>query len=495
MPKDQFVAIDCGAESGRVVLASLENDRLTLDERHRFTTPVGRMNGSLHWNLLGIWEEIKAGLRRCALEGANKRQIDGIGIDAWGVDFGLVAPSGEILGNPVHYRDRRTDGVMERVHQRISKQRIFEITGVQFMPINTLYQLIALQQSKSSLLAAAETMLFIPDLFNYLLTGKRQSEFSIATTSQMFNPRKRAWADELLHELELPRQILPSVVPSGTVVSALRKDVAAECRMNAVPVIAPGSHDTASAVVAVPAEGDSWCFISSGTWSLMGVELPAPLINEKSLRHDYTNEGGVGGRIRLLKNITGLWLVQECRRYFKSQGQDLDYAELEKLCAQAPSLMSIIDPDHAPFRAPGEIPKKIERFCAATSQRPPTSPGAFVRVCLESLAMTYRRTLNALEDLLGKKIKTIHVVGGGSQNSLLNQMTADACARPVVAGPAEATATGNALVQAMTMGSVKSLEHVRRIVANSFEPKRFEPRDTKAWDAAFARYQEIRQHH
>ena len=384
---------------------------------------------------------------------------------------------------------------MERVHQRVSKQRIFEITGVQFMPINTLYQLVALQQSKSSLLASAETMLFIPDLFTYLFTGKRQSEFSIATTSQMFNPRKRAWAEELLHELELPRQILPTVVPSGTVVSPMRKEVAAECRMNTVPVIAPGSHDTASAVVAVPAEGDNWCFISSGTWSLMGVEMPAPLINEKSLRYDFTNEGGVGGRTRLLKNITGLWLVQECRRYFKAQGQDLEYAELEKLCAAAPALMSIIDPDHAPFRVPGDIPKKIERFCAATAQRPPTSPGAFVRVCLESLAMTYRRTLGTLEDMLGKKIKTIHVVGGGSQNSLLNQMTADACARPVMAGPVEATAIGNALVQGMAMGSVKSLEHARRIVLNSFEPKRFEPRDTKTWDEAFNRYRDIRQHH
>lgn len=495
MPKDQFVAIDIGAESGRAVLASLENDRLSLEERHRFSTPVGRMNGSLHWNLLGIWEELKTGLRRCAVEGGQKREIDSIGIDAWGVDFGLVAPSGEILGNPVHYRDRRTEGVMEKVFQRVSRQRIFEITGVQFMPINTLYQLVAMQQSKSSLLAAAETLLFIPDLFNYLLTGKKQSEYSIATTSQMFNPRKRSWADELLHELELPRNILPAVAPSGTVVSSLRKEMAAECRMNTVPVIAPGSHDTASAVVAVPAESDNWCFISSGTWSLMGVELAAPLINEKSLRYDYTNEGGVGGRIRFLKNITGLWLVQECKRYFKSQGQDMEYPELERLSTAAKPLQSIIDPDHAPFRAPGDIPKKIERFCAATGQRPPTGPGEFVRTCLESLAMTYRRTLSGLEDLLGRKIKTIHVVGGGSQNVLLNQMTADACARSVVAGPSEATAIGNALVQGITMGGVRSIEHARTIVKNSFELKRFEPRDTKAWDTAFARYQEVRQQH
>jgi rhamnulokinase len=286
----------------------------------------------------------------------------------------------------------------------------------------------------------------------------------------MFNPRKRAWADELLHELELPRHLLPTVAPSGTVVSTMRKDVAAECRMNAVPVIAPGAHDTASAVVAVPADGDQWCYISSGTWSLMGVELASPVIDDKAMRAEFTNEGGVGGSVRFLKNITGLWLVQECRRYFRLQGQDLDYAELEKLCAQAPPLMSIIDPDHAPFRQPGDIPKKIERFCAATGQRPPTAPGQFVRVCLESLAMTYRRTLTAMEDVLGKRIKTIHIVGGGSQNSLLNQMTADACARTVIAGPAEATAIGNALVQAMTMGSVKSIEQARKIVANSFEP-------------------------
>jgi rhamnulokinase len=493
--RDHFVAFDLGAESGRAVLGGLDGERLVLEEKHRFANPTGRMNGTFHWNLLGQWEELKLGLRKCAIEGGNRRAIESVGVDTWGVDFGLLAPNGDILGNPAHYRDRRTEGVMEKVFQRVSKQNIFEITGIQFMPLNTLYQLVALKASHSSLLAAAETMLFMPDLFNYLFTGKRQTEFSIATTSQMFNPRKRAWAEDLLAELELPRKILPTIVPSGSVVGPMRKDVAAECRVGAIPVIAPGTHDTASAVAAVPAHGDDWCYISSGTWSLMGVELNAPIINEKALRYEYTNEGGVAGKIRFLKNITGLWLVQECRRAFAQEGRDYEYGELAKLAEQAEPFRSVIDPDHTPFRSPGDIPKKIDRFCAATQQRPPTTPGEFVRTCLESLAITYRRTLAGLEDVLGKKIKTIHIVGGGSRNELLNQMTADACARTVIAGPSEATSIGNILVQAMAMGRVKSLDQARSIVRHSFDVKRYDPRDTKAWDMAYDRYLDVRQTH
>jgi rhamnulokinase len=495
MPTDHFVAFDLGAESGRALLGALEGDRLTLEEKHRFGNPVGRMNGTLHWNLLGQWEEIKTGLRKCALDGRTRREIDGIGVDTWGVDFGLVAPNGDILGNPVHYRDARTNGVMEKVLQRVSRQRIFETTGIQFMQLNTLYQLVALSWTKSSVLAAAETLLFMPDLFNYLFTGKRQTEFSIASTSQMYNPRKRAWADELLHELEIPRKLLPNIVPSGTVVAPIRKDVAAECRVGQIPVIATGSHDTASAVAAVPSDGgDGWCYISSGTWSLMGVELAAPLINEKAMKYDYTNEGGVGGRIRFLKNITGLWLVQECRRAFAADGREYDYAELVSAAEKAEPFRTVIDPDHKPFLEPGNIPGKIESFAAATQQRPPTNPGEFVRTCLEGLAIKYRQTLDGLEDVLGRKIKVIHIVGGGSRNELLNQMTADACNRTVIAGPAEATGIGNVLVQAMAMGRLRSLEEARKVVKNSFEVKRFEPRDAKAWQAAYERYQDVRQH-
>jgi rhamnulokinase len=494
MPSDHYVAFDLGAESGRVVLGALDGDRLKIEEKHRFATPVGRMNGALHWNLLGLWEEMKLGLRKCAVDRGQKRDIEAVGVDAWGVDFGLIAPNGDVLANPVHYRDRRTDGVMEKVFQRVSRQHVFDVTGVQFLPFNTIYQLVAMQQARSSLLSAAETLLFIPDLLNYLFTGKRQTEFSIATTSQLYNPRKLAWADELMRELELPRNLLPNTVaPSGSTVGPMRKEVAAECRVGPIPVIAPGSHDTASAVAVVPANGGDWCFISSGTWSLMGVELNSPLITEKALRYEFTNEGGVGGRFRFLKNITGLWLVQEVRRAFAAEGRNYSYDELVAMAVQAEPFRCVIDPDHRPFTQPGDIPKKIDRFAAATQQRPPATPGEFVRTCLESLAIKYRQTLDALEDATGRRIKAIHVVGGGSRNDLLNQMTADACNRNVLAGPAEAAAIGNVLVQSMAMGRVRNLEQARSIVRSSFEIKRFEPRDNKAWEGALNRYRDLRQ--
>lgn len=495
MAAHHFLAFDLGAESGRAVLGMLGDGRLALEERHRFANPTGRMNGHLYWNLLAQWEELKTGLRKSA-EGHNsaRASLSGIGVDTWGVDFGLVGADGDLLGNPFHYRDPRTDGVMERTFGRVSRQEIFEHTGVQFMQLNSLYQLIALRDSKPRTLDAAETLLFIPDLFNYLFTGEKLAEFSIATTSQMYDPRKGAWATEMLRKLDLPTRILPQIIASGKVIAPLRRDVAEECNVGRVPVIATACHDTASAVAAVPAEADDrgdWCYISSGTWSLMGVELTEPVINEKSLRYNYTNEGGVGGTIRFLKNIMGLWLVQECRRQWVKEGHDHSYAELKEMAARAKPFGAVIDPDHKPFLSPGDMPGKIERFCRDSKQRPPTARGEFVRLCLEGLALTYRKTLEGLEDVLGRRINRIHVVGGGSQNDLLNQMTADACEREVVAGPVEATAIGNILVQAMATGDVKSLAEARKIVCSSFDVKRYQPQQPKAWNDAYARYREV----
>lgn len=487
MSDQHFVAFDLGAESGRSVVGTLSNGKLSLEETHRFLNPTGRINGHLHWNLLSQWEELKIGLRKSA----KGRSIDGIGVDTWGVDFGFVGPSGEILGFPFNYRDARTDGVMDETFKRVSKQEIFEATGIQFMQLNSLYQLIATQRDNPSLLSCAKTLLFIPDLFNYLFTGVQKSECSIATTSQMFDPRRNAWAVDMLKKLSLPTSILPEVVPTGTVLGPLRSDVASECGVAKIPVIAPGGHDTASAVVAVPASGEDWCYISSGTWSLMGVELDKPLINEKALQYNYTNEGGMGGTIRFLKNIMGLWLVQECRRQLEKEGQVFDYTQLTKMASDAKPFAAIINPDHGPFLAPGEMPKKIAEFCQRTKQTAPTSTGETIRTCLESLALTYRRTLEGMQDVLGRKMKVIHVVGGGSRNELLNQMTADACGIPVIAGPVEATAAGNILVQAMALGSIKSLADAREIVRRSFDVKRYEPRDTKPWDAAYAKYQQL----
>lgn len=488
MADSKFLAFDLGAESGRALVGTLAGQQLTLEDRHRFPNPNGRMNGHLHWNLQAQWESLKTGLRN-----AKDLPLKGIGVDTWGVDFGLVGAGGEILGNPYHYRDARTDGMMERVFARVPREKVFDATGIQFMQFNSLYQLFAMRLARSSALDAAETLLFIPDLFNFLFTGVRKSEFSIATTSQFYDPRKQTWATDLLKALDLPTRILPEIVPSGTVIGPLRRDVADECGIKAdIPVIAPATHDTGSAVAAVPArEGTSWCYISSGTWSLMGVEIAQPLINDESLKYNYTNEGGVGGTIRFLKNIMGLWLVQECRRQWEKEGKPFDYAELTRLAGEAQGLRSIINPDHKPFLSPGEMPAKIAAFCESSQQPAPENPGAFVRACLDSLALTYRRTLEGLEDILGRRIDVIHIVGGGCQNELLNQMTADACARTVVAGPVEATAIGNILVQAMAVGEVRSLSAAREIVRGSFPVKMYEPRETKSWNEAYARFREL----
>ena len=495
MAARNFLAFDLGAESGRAVLGTLEGERLTLAERHRFANPMGRMNGHLHWNLMGQWEELKIGLRNAGVEQHGDQRtpvtLHGIGVDTWGVDFGVLSESGDVLGNPFNYRDSRTDGMMELAFSRVPREEIFEATGVQFMQLNSLYQLLAMKEAKSAALGCAATLLFMPDLFNYLFTGVRKCEFSIATTSQFYDPRKKTWAKGMLEKLGLPTKILPEVVPSGTVLGALRADVASECGVGEIPVIAPACHDTASAVAAVPAEGDDWCYISSGTWSLMGVEIAEPIINAKSLKYNYTNEGGVGGTIRFLKNIMGLWLVQECRRHFRREGYDHSYAELAQMAERSKPLGALIDPDHKPFLSPGEMPVKIEEFCRSTGQRPPNTRGEFVRTCLDSLALTYRRTLEGLEDVLGREVSVIHIVGGGSQNELLNQMTADACNRPVVAGPVEATAIGNILVQAMATGDIKSLADARAVVLKSFEVKRYEPRDVATWEKAYQKFRKM----
>ncbi|HWE03655.1 MAG TPA: rhamnulokinase family protein [Tepidisphaeraceae bacterium] len=488
MSQRNFLAFDLGAESGRAVLGRLSAGRLTLEEKHRFPNPNGRINGHLHWNLLGQWEELKTGLRKTIQ--AGDADLHGIGVDTWGVDFGLIANDGEILGNPYHYRDSRTEGVIARTFERISKEAIFQATGIQFMEINSLFQLLSMQMNDSPILKCADTLLFVPDLFNYLFTGVRKCEFSIASTSQMIDPRTGTWATGLLKSLGLPMHIFPEIVPSGTILGPLREDVAAECGAGRTPVIAPATHDTASAVAAVPAdaETDDWCYISSGTWSLMGVELPEPVINDKSLKYNYTNEGGVGGTVRFLKNIAGLWPVQECRRYWKREGHDHNYSELTRLAGHAAPLASLLNLDDKPFLTPGEMPVKIDRFCRQTHQPIPPGPGEHVRACLDSLALTYRRTLEGLQDVLGRKIGVIHIVGGGCQNELLNQMTAEACNRTVIAGPIEATAIGNTLVQAMATGDVKSLNEARTIVRRSFDVKRYEPREPAKWNEAYARF-------
>ena len=480
-----FLAFDVGAESGRALLGTLADGWLVLDEKHRFANPTSRLGGHLYWNLLAQWEELKIGLKKTAAAGVA---LAGIGVDTWGVDFGLLAGDGQILGNPFHYRDVRTDGVPEKVFAKLPRAQIFAATGIQFLQLNSLYQLAAMRMADDELLKAAKTLLFMPDLFNYFFTGKRSSEFSIASTSQMFDMSRGQWATGMLQTLGLPTNIFPPVVDSGTVLGPLRSDVAQECGVAAMDVIAPACHDTGSAVAAVPAQKDNWCYISSGTWSAMGAEIVQPIINDKTLKYNFTNEGGVGRSIRLLTNLIGMWPIQECRRYWIDQGQSHSYGELTALAGAARPFAAILSPTHGPLYTPGQMPKKIEDFCRQSGQTPPADKGQTIRTCLEALALSYRLTLNALEDILGHKISVIHIVGGGSQNELLNQMTADACARPVVAGPVEATAIGNLLVQAMAVGLVRDLADVRGIVRASFQPRQYEPRDTAAWDAHWERF-------
>ncbi|HEX8551864.1 MAG TPA: rhamnulokinase family protein [Abditibacteriaceae bacterium] len=487
MESQTYAAIDIGAESGRVIAGRFDGSTLQLEEIHRFGNIPSRANGTLYWDALRLWNDIQDGLTK--LDGP----IAGIGADTWGVDFGLLDERDELLGNPVHYRDARTANY-ESAYATVPQSEIAEITGLAFMPFNTLYQLNALKSQNAVSLRNAKTLLFMPDLMHFWLSGEKANEYSIASTSQMLDARTRTWSEELFARFDLPRDIFPRMVQPGTKLGALRGDVAARAGLASdTPVIAPGSHDTASAVVAAPGEGENWAYLSSGTWSLMGLELPEPRINADTARWNFTNEGGAGGRIRFLKNIAGLWLVQQCRAAFTHSGNEFTYAELTHLAREATPLRSLIEPDDARFAAPDSMPEQIMAFCRETGQHVPETPGQLVRCCLESLALKYRWTLEKLEFLRGARIDTLHIVGGGTQNTLLNQFAADCLDRRVVCGPIEATAAGNILTQAMGRGELGSLEEVRAIVRASFEMQTYEPNaaNRAAWDEAYGRFSQF----
>ena len=468
----RFLAIDLGAETGRAMLGTLEGGRLTLEELHRFPNTPVRLPTGLYWDTLRLFHEIRHALSICGRE--RKLALDGIGIDTWGVDFGLLGGDGALVDNPRHYRDSRTNGMLEKTFAVVPREEIFAETGIQFMPLNTLYQLHSMRISGSPALNSATKLLFMPDLFNYWLTGEMRAEVSIASTSQFYNPVKKQWASGLFRRLNLPERILPELVLPGTRLGTLLPEIAESSGLGSnVPVYATACHDTASAVAAVPAEGDGWCYISSGTWSLMGVELDAPIINEQSLALNFTNEVGAGNRIRFLKNIAGLWLLQECRRAWTLAGHEHNYEELSKLAALAPSARELIDPDA--FPEPDRMPERIAEYCRARGWQAPDQPGGMTRLILESLASTYRKVLNNLEALLSRPINRVHIVGGGSRNQLLNQLAANATGRTIIAGPAEATAAGNILVQAIGAGAVSGLSEARQIVERSFALETYQP--------------------
>jgi rhamnulokinase len=479
-----YLAFDLGAESGRAILGTLRSGQLTLEELHRFPNTPVRVFRSLNWDTLRLWHEMQAGL---ALAGRTRRlKLDGIGVDTWGVDFALLGADGGLIENPRHYRDARTNGMPEEVFKIVTRAQIFELTGIQFMQLNTLYQLFAMRRSEAPALDSARTLLMMPDLFNYWLTGVVKSELTIASTSQFYNPRRGVWARELFERLDLPRRILPEIVPPGTRLGTLLPAVAEAAGLDAAPVYATGCHDTASAVAAVPAVGDSWCYISSGTWSLMGVELDAPVIDARSLALNMTNEMGAGGKVRLLKNIAGLWLLQECRRAWSLEGRDYGYEDLASMAAGTPPFSAVIDPDA--FLEPGDMPAKIAAHCRSTGQTPPGSEAAMARTILESLALRYREVLEDLESLAGRRLETIHIVGGGARNRVLNQFVSDACGRTVVAGPAEATAMGNVLIQAIGSGEVSGLAAAREIVRRSAALEVFTPQPAGDWNSAYEKF-------
>jgi len=483
-----YLAFDFGAESGRAVLGHLADGKINLEEIHRFPTGGTRIATGLHWDVLGFFDQIKAALRK-----ANQQveDLQGIGLDTWGVDFGLLDKDDVLLANPWHYRDERNEGMIEYALETVSKEEIFEATGLQFLPFNTLFQLLSMKKANSSLLESARRLLMIPDLLNFWLTGVKANEFTDASTTMCYDPRKGDWAYDLLEKLGLPARVFGDLVQPGTELGPLHSAVQADTGLGAVPVFAPATHDTGSAVAAVPAEGTDFAYISSGTWSLMGLELPEPIINEAALQYNFTNEGGVEGTIRFLKNIMGLWLVQECRRTWEREGQVLDYGTITQMAAEARPFMAIIDPDDELFLRPGDMPARIRQYCADTGQAVPETKGEIVRVALEGLALKYKWTFEKLQELLGKKLGRIHVVGGGGQNQLLAQFTANACGVPVLVGPYEATALGNVLLQAIGKGELANLKEAREMLRNSFELKEYEPQAEDAWDEAYAKFLEV----
>lgn len=483
-----YLAIDIGAESGRTMLGTLDGGRLALSETHRFPNGPVRLPDGLHWDVLRLWSEMKHGIATTVKGGSV---FDSVGVDTWAVDFALLDRNGSLLGSPFHYRDSRTDGMLEEAFQLMPREEIFAQTGIQFMQINTLYQLLATARRHASVLDLAQTFITIPDLFHYWLSGEITCEFTNATTTQCFDPTKRDWATAVLEAMQIPTHLFLPVSDPGTAIGNLLPDVAAETGAGDVEIILPACHDTGSAVVAVPAQNQNFAWVSSGTWSIMGAEVRDPLLDPRALQYNFTNEGGVFGTWRLSKNIIGLWLVQECRRIWQSRGENHTYAELTDLASEADSFLAVFDPDDPLFLHPDDMPEQIKSYCANTNQYIPESKGEVLRVALESIALKYRWVLERLEELTEKTFPTIHIIGGGTQNSLLNQFTSDATGRQVVTGPVEATAIGNVLMQSIALGHLDSLTQAREVVRGSFTVSEYEPNGHERWHDAYALLEKI----
>lgn len=487
MEQRNYLAIDLGAESGRTIVGSLDGKHLTLTETHRFANGPVRLNDGLHWDVLRLWSTIKDGI-------SKSKNIASIGLDTWAVDFAFLDKNGSLLGNPFHYRDSRTDGMMEEAFKMMPRAEIFANSGLQFMQLNTLYQLLATARKNPEIFELAKTFVTIPDLFNFWLTGELTNEFTNATTTQCFDPRARNWSTKILDTFGIPALLFKPTTDPGSTIGTLLPSLAEETGAGEVPVILPACHDTGSAVVAVPAKNQDFVWLSSGTWSILGAEVREPCLNEKALEYNFTNEGSVFGTWRLSKNIMGLWLVQECRREWMRGGDEMSFDALTQAAAESEAFMAVIDPDDDRFLHPGDMPARIQKFCEDTNQHVPQTKGQIIRVALESIALKYRLVLERLEELTGKHLDPLHIIGGGTQNKLLNQFTADSVGRTVIAGPVEATAIGNILMQAIGMKHLGSLEEAREIVRASFGPEIYEPNRKADWDEAYVRLQKVMDH-
>lgn len=483
----RVLSFDFGASSGRAIIGCFDGDKITLEEVHRFSNDPVSVGGTVYWDVLRLFYEIKQGIIKAKIAGG----FDSIGIDTWGVDFGLIDSEGKLMENPVHYRDARTVGLVDEAFKTMPKEKLYGITGIQFMELNTLFQLISLKKYRPWMLERADKMLFMPDLFGYMLTGKMCAEYSIASTSQLIDLDKRTWSKEILDAFGIKESVFASLVQPGMVLGELSKEVCEECGVDPVPVISVCGHDTQSAITSVPCEDGDFAFLSSGTWSLFGTELDKPIVNETSMNINITNEGGFDGSTGFLKNIIGLWLIQESRRQWKREGKEYSYADLEKLALAAEPFKCFIDPDAPEFVPHGNIPERVREFCRKTGQFVPETVGEIMRCIYESLAMKYRLTFEKLRECTERDYPVIHVIGGGTKDGLLCQMTANSCDRTVKAGPIEATVMGNVAVQLMSDGSVKNIGQARKIVADSSELKTFEPKDTDKWAGAYEDFLKI----
>src|SRR4051794_40687279 len=479
-----MAAVDLGAQSGRVALGRFDGERLSVDDVHRFPNVPVRTGGLLQWDVLRLYADVLDGLRAAVRE----ERVDSVGVDSWGVDFGLLDRNGRLVRNPVHYRDARRAAAVGRVHAEIPRRELYERTGIQHMPINTVYELAAMAAEHDPALEIADTLLMIPDLLHHWLSGVATGEATNASTTQCWDPRAGLWATDVVERLGVPARILSEVVEPGTVLGPVTDE---ESGLAGASAVAGGTHDTASAVAAIPFRRPGSAYISAGTWSLVGLEIPEPRIDDRTYAANLTNEVGVAGTVRLLRNVAGLWLLHECRRSWAFEGRDYSYEELVDLATDAPPLRSLVDPNDPVFGGPDGMPGRIREYCAATGQDEPADPGALARCILESLALKHAQTIDLLRDAAGAAPAEVHVVGGGARNELLCRWTADASQLPVLAGPVEATAIGNLLVQAIALGELDSIADARAVVAASFEPEVYEPPDGAAWQEARERFDEL----